>query len=92
MEDNSKTKDIMNNSDEMFWGIKRSPLQVKLIKKLRQISTDPEFILSVITDAQHDDDARYMIEYINRGEDVTYSQLILQAMHLSMVRSGEINN
>ena len=76
--------------DSHFWGIQRSPLQVKLIGMLRNISNDPEFILSVITHARHEEDTQYMIDYISAGVDVDYSQLILQALYLCKVRKGEI--
>ena len=78
------------DDDSHFWGIERSPLQVKLIALLRNISNDPEFILSVITHAQHEEDTQYMIDYILAGVDVDYSQLILQSLYLCKVRKGEI--
>ena len=79
------------HDDAHFWGIERSPLQVKLIGMLRNISNAPEFILSVITHARHEEDTQYMIDYISTGVDVDYSQLILQALYLCKVRKGEIN-
>ena len=78
------------DDDSFFWGVQRTPLQVKLSGMLRNISNDPEFILSVITHARHEEDTQYMIDYILAGVDVDYSQLILQSLYLCKVRKGEI--
>ena len=88
-QDNRSGRELIDD-DSHFWGIERSPLQVKLIGMLRNISNDPEFILSVITHARHEEDTQYMIDYILAGVDVDYSQLILQSLYLCKVRKGEI--
>ena len=54
----------------------------KLIEKLKTISEDREFIISVINSARHIDDRKTVIDFIDNGEDVTYENIILLALTL----------
>lgn len=57
-------------------------LKNKLIKKLESVSKDREFILSVINSARHIDDRKTVIDFIDKGEDVTYENIVLLALTL----------
>lgn len=54
----------------------------RLIEKLKTISEDREFILSVINSTQHIDDRKAVIDFIDYGENVTYENIILLALTL----------
>lgn len=61
---------------------KRAEIKNKLIKKLKTISKDEEFILSIINFAKHIDDRKTIINYIESGDDVSYENVILLALTL----------
>lgn len=61
---------------------KRTQIKNELVEKLKTISQDREFILSVINHAKHDDDRKEIIKYIDKGEDVSYEQLLLLSIWL----------
>ena len=54
----------------------------ELIKKLKTVSEDREFLLSVINAALHIEDRKKIIRFIDAGKDVTYENLILLALTL----------
>lgn len=54
----------------------------RLIEKLKTISEDREFMLSVINSTQHIDDKKAVIDFIDYGENVTYENIILLALTL----------
>ena len=58
----------------------------ELIEKLKTISCDKEFLLSVVNHAKHIDDRKAIIDYIDNGEDVTYENLILLSITLGRKR------
>ncbi|MBQ5904399.1 MAG: hypothetical protein IIW88_00835 [Clostridia bacterium] len=60
----------------------RQQIKNQLVNKLKTISEDREFILSVINSARHTDDRKTVIEYIDNGEDVSYENVILLALTL----------
>ncbi|MGN1195320.1 MAG: hypothetical protein ACI4SB_07535 [Acutalibacteraceae bacterium] len=51
-----------------------------LIKKLKTISDDNDFLLSIINSARSIDERKAIIDFIDNGEDVTYENLILLAL------------
>lgn len=57
-------------------------IKEQLIEKLRTVSDDKEFLLSIINHARHVDDRKVLIEYLEKGEDVTYENLILLSLEL----------
>jgi hypothetical protein len=60
----------------------RQQIKNQLVNKLKTISEDREFILSVINSARHTDDRKAVIEYIDNGENVSYENVILLALTL----------
>ena len=63
----------MNNSSE---------IKLRLIEKLKTISEDKEFLLSVINAAKHNDDRLALIDYIDNNVDATYENIILLSLTL----------
>lgn len=62
-------------------------IKIKLIKRLKTISDDEDFIIGVISNAKHDDDRKSLIEYIDKGEKVTYEQLLMLSLWLGQERN-----
>lgn len=62
----------------------------ELIEKLKTVSEDREFLLSVINSARHIDDRKTIIKFIDNGKDVTYENLILYALTLYEARKGTV--
>lgn len=51
-----------------------------LIKKLKTVSDDEDFLLSIINLARGVDERMAIIDFIDNGEDVTYENLLLLAL------------
>lgn len=51
-----------------------------LIKKLKTVSGDEDFLLSIINLARGADERMAIIDFIDNGEDVTYENLLLLAL------------
>lgn len=64
----------------------RNELSRDLIIELRKISHDTEFIYGVLLDVENDEDKETLLEYIKNGENVSFSQIILNALWLSEQR------
>lgn len=54
----------------------------ELVKKLKTVSEDKEFLLSVINSARHIEDRQAIIYFIDNADDVTYENVILFALTL----------
>lgn len=59
-----------------------SEIKLRLIEKLKTISEDKEFLLSVINAAKHNDDRLTLIDYIDNNVDATYENIILLSLTL----------
>ena len=57
-----------------------------LIEKLKSVSTDNDFVVGVISNAKNDVDRRAIIEYIEKGENVSYEQILLLSVWLGQER------
>ena len=62
--------------------VDQAVIKDKLIKKLKSISDDREFILSVINHAWHIDDRKAIINYIDNDKNVNYESIILLSISL----------
>lgn len=62
--------------------IEREKIKAKLLDKLKTISEDKDFLLSIINLAWHDDDRKTVISFIDAGEEATYENIILLALTL----------
>lgn len=65
---------------------KESELAKKLIDELKKISEDEEFIVGTLADVYNDEDKKTLLEYIEKGEDVDYVQVILNSLWLGQQR------
>lgn len=61
---------------------KESELTKKLIDELKKISEDEDFIVGTLADVYNDEDKKTLLEYIEKGEDVNYEQVILNSLWL----------
>ena len=69
----------------------RSKTTLELIEKLRQFSTDDDYILGVLADSEFDEDRQLIIDYIQRGEDVSYENVILFSLEVGLQRDRLLN-
>lgn len=68
--------------------IQKNELSKKIVFELTKISNDTEFIAGVLLDVENDDDKKALLEYIEAGKDVTYEQIILNALWLAQQREN----
>ena len=61
---------------------KNTAIKNELIEKLKTVSEDREFLLSVINLALHIEDRKAIINYLDTAEDVTYENVLLLALTL----------
>lgn len=57
-------------------------LKNELLEKLKTISNDEEFLLSVLNAARHMEDRKEIIRFIDKGNKTTYENIILLALTL----------
>ena len=76
----------MNLSAYIEKEYKTNKLSKELIDELKKISEDKEFIAGVLLDVENDEDKLTLLEYIRKGEDVNYSQVILNSLWLYQQR------
>lgn len=81
----------MNLSAYIEKEYKTNKLSKELIDKLKKISEDKEFIAGVLLDVENDEEKLTLLEYIRKGEDVNYSQIILNSLLLYQQREQENN-
>lgn len=67
----------------------KTKVKNELIKKLKTISDDREFLLSVINSARDIEDRKAVIYFIDNAEDVTYENVILLALTLYEKRTEQ---
>lgn len=60
----------------------KAKIKNELIDKLKTVSEDKDFLLSVTNAAWHIEDRKKIIRFIDAGKDVTYENLILLALTL----------
>lgn len=63
-----------------------SAVTKELIRKLQQFSNEDDYILGTLADSSYDEDRQLIIDYIDHGEDVTYSNVILFSLEAGMKR------
>lgn len=67
-----------------------SRLELKLYNALLSVSDDDDFIIGAMTNVEHDDDRKSLIKFIESGENVTYSNVLLESVILDQKRRGLI--
>ena len=66
-----------------------SPTAKALFEKLRAFYNDRDFVLGVMCNAPHEDDMKTILEYIEKGKDVTRENLKLLSLELGNKRDIE---
>ena len=57
-----------------------------LFAKLKQIYNSRDFVLGVMSNATHPDDRKTILDFIEKGEEVTTENLILLSVDLDIKR------
>lgn len=60
---------------------------VLLIEKLKQFSSEDDYVIGTLMDVETESDKKKLLDYIESGKDVSYENIILYAMELDMKRS-----
>lgn len=81
----------MNLSEYINNEVQRNELSKKIVSELMKISEDKEFIAGVLLDVENDEDKISLLEYIEKGEDVSFEQIILNALWLGQQRENAQN-
>lgn len=63
-----------------------STVTKELIRKLQQFSHEDDYILGTLAESPYDEDRQLIIDYIDHGEDVSYSNVILFALEVGLKR------
>lgn len=73
---------------ENFIKTKRNDkISASLIEELKKVPNyDDDFIFGVLVYLKNDEDKQAMINYIQSGKDVTYEQVVLNALWLNQQR------
>lgn len=69
---------------------KASETAILLFNKLKTFYNNRDFVLGVLNNAPYDEDRKIIIEYMDKGQDVTIENLILLSLELG--NSRENNN
>ena len=59
----------------------------KLFDKLKAYYPDKDFVVGVISNTKHDEDRQTIIEFIDKGEEVSVESIILLSLHLNNKRT-----
>ena len=81
----NETMMIVHDIDE------QTKVKNRLIDKLKTISDDREFILSVINSAKCIDDRKTIIDFIDNSENATYENVLLLALTLYEEKTNQEN-
>lgn len=65
-------------------------LETELIKRLKKVFNDKEFVMGMLVFVYDDKDRQLLIDYIDKGEDVTVESVSAIALNLCDLRD-EIN-
>ncbi len=73
----------MIDLEEYIKTSRNDELSALIIKELRKVpDCNAEFILCVLAYMKTDSEKKKMIEYLQKGEDVTYEQILLNAVYI----------
>lgn len=78
----------MVNLDDFIRTKRNDELSAVLIEYLKEVpDCDDDLILAVLVYTKNDDDKKAIIKYIQAGEEVTYEQVLLNALWLKQQRN-----
>ena len=69
----------------------RSKTTLELIEKLRQFSTDDDYILGVLADSEFEEDRQLIIDFIDNGQNVNYESVVLFSLEVGQERDQSLN-
>lgn len=58
-------------------------IKVKLFEKLKVVHPNKDFIVGVMSNVKTDSDRQTIIDFIDKGKEVTIENLILLSLHLN---------
>lgn len=59
-----------------------------LISRLKEIYRDRDFVIGVMSAATHSEDQKAILDFIEKGDEVTVENIIVLAVHLKQKRYG----
>lgn len=71
---------------------KASKIAIELFNKLKAFNDDKDFILGVMCNAPHDEDMKIILEFMNKGKNVTTENIILLSLQLGNERGIQNEN
>ena len=74
-----------------IYGKHRTEMEMRLIRLLRTISAEDDFVHGVLIDLVTEEDQRTVADFIEYGQDVTYEGVILMALELGTRQRGKQN-
>lgn len=80
----------MKSLEDFIKTNRNDKLSACLIEELKKgPNCDDDFIYGVLVYTKNDTDKREMIKFIQKGEDVTYEQVVLNALWLNQQRKNK---
>lgn len=70
---------------------KLSAVGVKLYEQLQKLWDHEDFILGVLSFSDNDEDRQVVLDYIQKGKDVTTDSINLLSLELNINRYGEFD-
>ena len=67
----------------------RKRIKAELISRLTKIEDSRDFILGILTAVKTDDDRNKIIEFIDKGENVNYENIMILSMKLEAEHEGK---
>ena len=65
---------------------KPSKVTLELIEKLKAFSQEDDYTLGTLAESPYDEDRQLIIDYIDNGEDVNYSNVLLFSLEVGLRR------
>ena len=78
--------------DEYVRNNNPSKVTLELIEELKRFSRDDDYILGTLADSPYDEDRQLIIDYIKKGKDVSYENVILFSLEVGQKRRKMLNS
>ena len=69
----------------------RSDVTLKLIEKLKRFDDTDDYIFGVLSQSPYDEDRQLIIDYIDKGKDVSYENVLLFSLEIGLQRDKQLN-
>lgn len=67
----------------------RKRIKGELVSRLKRVEDSRDFILGILTAVKTDDDRKKIIEFIDKGKDVNYENIMILSMKLEAEHDGK---